>query len=44
MLDVQTNLDAARADVVAREAAYLTAIARISYQSGTIMKDLDIER
>ena len=44
MLDVQTSLDAVRADVVAKEAAYLTAIARLSYQSGTIMKDLEIER
>jgi len=44
MLDVQASLDAVRADVVAKEAAYLTAIARLSYQSGTIMKDLEIER
>ena len=44
MLDVQTSLDAVRADVVSKEAAYLMAIARLSYQSGTIMKDLDIER
>ncbi|MDP2156373.1 MAG: TolC family protein, partial [Nitrospirota bacterium] len=44
MLDAQASLDAVRADVVAKEAAYLTAIARLSYQSGTIMKDLEIER
>ncbi|MBI5848863.1 MAG: TolC family protein [Nitrospirae bacterium] len=44
MLDVQSSLDAVRADVVAKEASYLTAIARLSYESGTIMKDLDIER
>lgn len=44
MLDVQTSLDAVRADVVAKEAAYLIAIARLSYQSGTILKDLEIER
>lgn len=44
MLDVQTSLDAVRADVVAKEAAYLTALARLSYQSGTIMTDLEIER
>jgi outer membrane protein TolC len=43
MLDVQTNLDATRADVVAREAAYLTSLARLSHQSGTILKDLEIE-
>ncbi len=43
MLDVQSNLDAARADHVAREAAYLTALARLSHQSGTILKDLEIE-
>jgi len=44
MLEVQSSLDAVRADVVAKEAAYLIAIARLSYQSGTIMKDLEIER
>lgn len=44
MLDMQSSLDAVRADVVSKEAAYLTAIARLSYQSGTIMKDLEIER
>ncbi len=43
MLDVQTQLDAARADVVAREASYLTAIARLSYLSGTILQDLEID-
>lgn len=44
MLDVQSSLDAVRADVVAKEAAYLIAIARLSYLSGTIMKDLDLDR
>ncbi len=44
MLDVQTNLDAARADAAAKEAAYLTALARLAYQSGTILKDLEIEQ
>ena len=42
MLDVQTSLDAARADVVAREVAYLASIARLSYQSGTIIQELGL--
>jgi outer membrane protein TolC len=43
MLDVQTSLDAARADVVAKEAAHLTSIVRLSYQSGIILEDLELE-
>lgn len=44
MLDAQTSLDAARTDVVAKEAAYYIALARLSFQSGTIMQDLEIEK
>jgi len=44
LLDVQTSLDAARAAVVEREAAYLGSIANLGYQSGTLMKDLGIEK
>ncbi len=43
LLDVQTALDAARANVAAKEGAYLTAVANLGFQSGTIMKDLDRE-
>lgn len=44
LLDVQTNLDAARANVVEKEGAYLTAVAGLGFQSGTILKDLGIEQ
>jgi len=44
LLDVQTNLDAARAHVVEKEGAYLSAIASLGYQSGTILTDLGIEQ
>lgn len=43
LLDVQTNLDASRANVVEKEGAYLTAVADLGFQSGTILKDLGIE-
>ncbi len=42
LLDVQTHLDAARASVIEKEGAYLTAIANLGFQSGTILKDLEI--
>ena len=44
LLDVQTNLDASRANVVEKEGAYLTAVANLGFQSGTILKDLGIEK
>jgi outer membrane protein len=43
LLDVQTSLDGARATVVDREGAYLTAIADLGFQSGTIMRDLGLQ-
>lgn len=43
LLDVQTNLDASRANVVEKEGAYLTALATLGFQSGTILRDLGIE-
>jgi outer membrane protein len=43
LLDVQTDLDASRANVVEKEGAYLTAVANLGFQSGTILKDLGIE-
>ncbi|HSB31180.1 MAG TPA: TolC family protein [Candidatus Sulfobium mesophilum] len=44
LLDVQTSVDAARANVINREGAYLTAIANLEFQSGTIMKDLSFQK
>ncbi|MEJ2684631.1 MAG: TolC family protein [Candidatus Sulfobium sp.] len=44
LLDVQTSLDAARADVVRRQGAYLTAIANLAFQSGTLLGDLGVEK
>ncbi len=43
LLDVQTSLDSARAAVVDREGAYLTAIANLAYQSGTLLRDLGLQ-
>ncbi|MFZ5996559.1 MAG: TolC family protein [Nitrospirota bacterium] len=43
LLDAQTSLDHARASAVARENEYTTAVLNLSYQSGTILKDLKIE-
>jgi outer membrane protein TolC len=43
LLDAQTNLDATRANVVEKEGAYLTAVANLGFQSGTILKDLGVE-
>ncbi len=44
LLDVQTSLDASRANVIAREEAYLTALANLGFQSGSILKDLGMEK
>jgi outer membrane protein len=44
LLDVQTSLDSARANVVDKEAAYLISIANLAYQSGTLLDDLGLER
>jgi outer membrane protein len=43
LLDVQLNLNRARATAVARENAYKLAVTSLGYESGTIMKDLNIE-
>jgi outer membrane protein len=43
LLDVQLNLNHARAAVIARENAYKLAVINLGYESGTIMKDLSIE-
>ncbi|MBI5639448.1 MAG: TolC family protein [Nitrospirae bacterium] len=44
LLDVQTSLDTARAGVIEREGAYLTAIANLGFQSGTLLRDLGVEK
>jgi outer membrane protein len=44
LLDAQASLDAARADVIGREGAYMTAIANLAFQSGTILKELGVEK
>jgi outer membrane protein len=43
LLDVQLNLDHARASVVARQNECQLAIINLSYESGTILKDLKAE-
>jgi outer membrane protein len=43
LLDVQLNLNHVRANAVARENAYKLAVINLGYESGTIMKDLNIE-
>jgi outer membrane protein len=42
LLDTQAQLDAARANVIARQAGYLTAAADLGYQSGTILQDFGL--
>ncbi len=43
LLSAQASLDQARANHTAREGEYRTAIVKLSYESGIIMKDLKIE-
>ncbi|HEX8948073.1 MAG TPA: TolC family protein [Dissulfurispiraceae bacterium] len=44
LLDAQISLDNARASLVARENEYRTAAVKLSYESGTILKDLKLEK
>jgi outer membrane protein len=44
LLDAQAALDAARADVIGREGDYMTAIANVAFQSGTILNELGVEK
>ncbi len=44
LLDAQASLDAARADVIGREGAYMTAVANLSFQSGTILTELGVQK
>lgn len=43
LLDVQLQLDRARAGVVTSEDAYQAAILQLSYESGTILGDLEVD-
>jgi len=43
LLDMQASLDAARANVVGREGAYISAIADLGFKSGTLLKDLGLQ-
>lgn len=44
LLDAQTSLDMARADVVTREREHELAMIRLGFQSGTIVTDLAMEK
>lgn len=44
LIDMQSSLDAARAATVARETAYLASVADLWYRSGTLFRELGIER
>lgn len=43
LLDAQVSLDSSKAGVVARENEYRMSIATLSYESGTILQDLNID-
>ena len=42
LLDSQLNLDRTRANLVAKRNGYLVSVARLSFESGTILEDLGI--
>jgi outer membrane protein len=44
LLDVQLSLDQARSNLVLRENEFRLAVIRLSYESGTIIQDLNLER
>lgn len=43
LLDAQVSLDNARANVVVKKNEYRTAVANLSYESGTLLKDLNLD-
>lgn len=43
LLDVQVNLDRARASLVARKNEFLISVAKLSFESGTILQDIGVE-
>lgn len=44
LVDMQSSLDASRAGTVAKESAYLAAVANLWFQSGTLFRELGIQR
>jgi outer membrane protein TolC len=44
LLNAQASLEQARANLVERENAYRASVASLSYESGTILQDLNIEK
>ncbi|MFZ6007626.1 MAG: TolC family protein [Nitrospirota bacterium] len=44
LMDAQVSLDHARANLVAKENEYRIAVVNLSYESGTILRDLKIEQ
>jgi outer membrane protein TolC len=42
LLDSQLNLDRTRANLVAKQNGYSLSVARLSFESGTILEDLGI--
>jgi outer membrane protein TolC len=44
LLNAQANLDYTRANLAGSESAYLRSIANLAYESGTILRDLNIEQ
>ena len=44
LLNAQSSLEQARAGLVERENAYKVALATLSFESGTILKDLKIDK
>jgi len=43
LLDAQVNLDRARANLVARKNEFLISVAKLSFESGTILQDIGFE-
>jgi len=44
LLSAQVSLEQARANITAKEGEYRMAVVKLSYESGVIMKDLNIEQ
>ncbi len=44
LLNAQSSLEQARAGLVEKENAYKVALATLSFESGTILKDLSIDK
>ncbi len=44
LLNAQSSLEQARAGLVERENAYKIAVATLSFESGTILRDLNLDQ